>query len=85
MLRGSDEIDALVVPRDGSLSCARVQPNCTARVMNLDGARRIIFSTLREISTDEELTYDYKFAADDTAEKKIPCSCGAAKCRRWLN
>jgi len=29
----------------------------------------------------EELTYDYQFTSDEL----IPCNCGAAKCRRFLN
>jgi histone-lysine N-methyltransferase SETD1 len=64
-----------------------VQPNCTARVMNLDGAKRIIFSTLQEIAPGEEFTYDYKFAPDSDPAKRhtIPCNCGAAICRKWLN
>merc|ERR1712159_301633 len=48
-------------------------PNCTARVMNLEGSRRIIFSTLREIGEGEELTYDYKFNAESDPALKVPC------------
>ena len=79
-------------PRNGcrlAILCltARVppQPNCTARVMNLDGSRRIIFSTVREVAKDEELTYDYKFSAESDPAKRVPCSCGSAACRKWLN
>eukprot|EP01046_Picozoa_sp_COSAG06_P015967 COSAG06_NODE_1041_length_10982_cov_6.205366_10_plen_324_part_00 len=61
------------------------QPNCTARVMNLEGSRRIIFSTVREIEKDEELTYDYKFCPESDPALKVPCSCGAVSCRGWLN
>ena len=30
----------------------------------------------------QEVTYDYKFPEEDV---KIPCLCGAEKCRKWLN
>ena len=31
----------------------------------------------------QEITYDYMFAIDEA--DKVPCSCGAAKCRGWMN
>ena len=53
--------------------------------MNLDGSRRIIFSTVREIDKDEELTYDYKFAPETDPALKVPCGCKSDICRGWLN
>lgn len=71
----------------GAWRADTTQPNCTARVMTLDGAKRIIFITLREIAPGEEFTYDYKFAPDNDPTKRntIPCNCGAVTCRKWLN
>ena len=34
------------------------------------------------IFVGEELTYDYKFAQEDD---KLPCYCGAKKCRKYMN
>ena len=36
----------------------------------------------RALSPGEEVTYDYKFPIED---EKIPCLCGAVKCRKFLN
>jgi len=33
---------------------------------------------------DEELSCDYKFNFEDDSNK-IPCMCGAQKCRKWMN
>ena len=50
--------------------------------MEPDGARRIVVFALRAIEGGEEITYDYKLP---TEAIKIPCHCGAAECRGYLN
>ncbi|XP_066495898.1 histone-lysine N-methyltransferase 2A [Tiliqua scincoides] len=60
------------------------EPNCYSRVINIDGQKHIVIFATRKISRGEELTYDYKFPLED-ASNKLPCSCGAKKCRRFLN
>lgn len=60
-------------------------PSCLARVLTLDGARRIVMYTRRDIRRGEELTYDYKFPLEDDPAKKIICLCGARNCRGTLN
>lgn len=60
-------------------------PSCLARVMTLDGARRIVMYARRDIRRGEELTYDYKFPLEDDPTKKISCLCGARNCRGTLN
>ena len=50
------------------------QPNCSARVINVEGTKRIVIYANREIDDGEEITYDYKFPIE---EDKIPCLCGA--------
>ncbi|KAI8924972.1 histone methyltransferase, partial [Entophlyctis helioformis] len=52
-------------------------PNCSAKVISVDGTKRIVIYANREIDEGEELTYDYKFPIE---EDKIPCLCGSAVC-----
>lgn len=42
----------------------------------------ILYMSLREIRKGEELTIDYNFDKD---VERIPCSCGAARCRGTIN
>ena len=42
-----------------------------------------LLHALRDVERGEELTYDYKFELED--DDKVPCNCGAAKCRVWMN
>nr|XP_015192943.1 PREDICTED: histone-lysine N-methyltransferase 2A isoform X3 [Lepisosteus oculatus] len=60
------------------------EPNCYSRVINIDGQKHIVIFALRKIYRGEELTYDYKFPIED-AGNKLPCNCGAKKCRKFLN
>lgn len=57
-------------------------PNCYSKVIAVFGQKHIIIYALRKIYKGEELTYDYKFPKEDV---KIPCSCGARRCRKFLN
>lgn len=58
------------------------QPNCYAKVINVDEQKKIVIYSRREISVNEEVTYDYKFPLED---KKIHCHCGSLECRGTLN
>ncbi|XP_038668949.1 uncharacterized protein LOC119974252 [Scyliorhinus canicula] len=60
------------------------EPNCYSRVINVEGQKHIVIFAMRKIYRGEELTYDYKFPIED-ANNKLPCNCGAKKCRRFLN
>ncbi|OCT73483.1 histone-lysine N-methyltransferase 2B [Xenopus laevis] len=60
------------------------EPNCYSRVIHVEGQKHIVIFALRSIYCGEELTYDYKFPIED-ASNKLPCNCGAKKCRRFLN
>ena len=81
-------------------------PNCTAKIIRVDGDKRIVIYALRDIargksggrftpcrqsgfanrhSTDEELTYDYKFEREMGSEDRIPCLCGSTGCKGFLN
>lgn len=59
-------------------------PNCTARVVTVDGDKRIVIYSKRLIEKGEEITYDYKFAREDEASK-IECLCGSKCCQKYLN
>jgi histone-lysine N-methyltransferase SETD1 len=37
------------------------------------------------IIKDEELTYDYKFDREIGSTDRIPCLCGTAACKGFLN
>jgi SET domain-containing protein len=53
-------------------------PNLVARILK----NHIIYMSRRDIRTGEELTVDYHF---DKNVEKVPCRCGALKCRGTIN
>ncbi|OAQ96293.1 hypothetical protein LLEC1_00141 [Akanthomyces lecanii] len=60
-------------------------PNCTAKIIKVEGSKRIVIYALREITMNEELTYDYKFEREIGSLDRIPCLCGTAACKGFLN
>lgn len=60
-------------------------PSCTAKIIKVEGQKRIVIYALRDIAADEELTYDYKFEKEENGEERIPCLCGAPGCKGFLN
>jgi SET domain-containing protein len=54
------------------------EPNLAARIVK----GHILYMSLRNIKAGEELTVDYHF---DKKVERIPCKCGAAKCRGTIN
>lgn len=57
-------------------------PNCYAKIITVDGHKKIVIYSKRDIDVNEEITYDYKFPLED---EKIPCLCGSQGCRGFLN
>ncbi|BFZ63365.1 histone methyltransferase set1 [Saitoella coloradoensis] len=57
-------------------------PSCTAKIITVNGQKKIVIYAQRRIEEGEELTYDYKFPRE---EVKIPCFCGSANCKGTLN
>jgi SET domain-containing protein len=53
-------------------------PNLEARILK----GHIIYVSLRPIKRGEELTVDYHF---DKKVERVPCRCGALKCRGTIN
>ncbi|KAL2197659.1 SET1-like protein [Corynascus similis CBS 632.67] len=60
-------------------------PNCTAKIIKVEGSKRIVIYALRDIAQNEELTYDYKFERELGSTDRIPCLCGTAACKGFLN
>jgi len=60
-------------------------PNCATRVVDIGGQNRIGIFSKRPIAVGEELCYDYMFEFEEEDPMRIPCLCGAATCRGWLN
>ncbi|HWF47826.1 MAG TPA: SET domain-containing protein-lysine N-methyltransferase [Bryobacteraceae bacterium] len=54
------------------------EPNLVARIVK----GHILYMSLRDIRPGEELTLDYHF---DKKVEKVPCHCGALKCRGTIN
>ncbi|KAM7312228.1 putative mixed-lineage leukemia protein, mll [Ixodes scapularis] len=57
-------------------------PNCYAKVITVEGQKKIVIYSKQPINVNEEITYDYKFPLE---EEKISCLCGAPQCRGFLN
>lgn len=60
-------------------------PSCTAKIIKVDGKKRIVIYALRDIEANEELTYDYKFERETNDAERIRCLCGAPGCKGYLN
>jgi len=59
-------------------------PTCFAQIINVEGFKKIVLYSLRDIRVGDEITYDYKFD-EEPDEQKIPCLCGSKNCRGSLN
>ncbi|KAK4500196.1 hypothetical protein PRZ48_008382 [Zasmidium cellare] len=60
-------------------------PNCTAKIIKVEGTPRIVIYALKDIGKNDELTYDYKFEREIGSDDRIPCLCGSANCKGFLN
>lgn len=60
-------------------------PSCTAKIIKVEGKKRIVIYALRDIEANEELTYDYKFEREINDSERIRCLCGAPGCKGYLN
>ncbi|OON23278.1 SET domain protein [Opisthorchis viverrini] len=75
-------IDATMCGNNGRFINHSCQPNCYAKIITVEGKKKIVIYSKRDINVMEEITYDYKFPYE---EEKIPCQCGASTCRGTLN
>lgn len=60
-------------------------PSCTAKIIKVEGKKRIVIYALRDIEANDELTYDYKFERETNDDERIRCLCGAPGCKGYLN
>ncbi|XP_058169354.1 histone-lysine N-methyltransferase ash1 [Anopheles ziemanni] len=58
-------------------SCA---PNCEMQKWSVNGLFRMALFALRDITPNEELSYDYNFSLFNPSEGQ-PCRCGSEQCR----
>uniref|UniRef100_A0A7R9Z1C3 Histone-lysine N-methyltransferase n=1 Tax=Chlamydomonas euryale TaxID=1486919 RepID=A0A7R9Z1C3_9CHLO len=62
-------------------------PNCYSRTVGVRVAAsgqlrdHVVIFAKRDIRAGDELTYDYRFNGDE----KLPCNCGAERCRGFVN
>ena len=59
-----------------------IQPNCYARIVAIDGEKKVVIFAGQNIRAGEEFTYDYKLPIED---QKLLCHCGAPSCRGTMN
>ena len=64
------------------ISISSLQPNCYAKIITIDGEKKIVIYSKQPIAYGEEITYDYKFPIED---EKIRCLCATKSCRKYLN
>ncbi|XP_076065509.1 histone-lysine N-methyltransferase SETD1-like isoform X2 [Oratosquilla oratoria] len=57
-------------------------PNCYAKIISVEGQKKIVIYSKQPIACGDEITYDYKFPIED---EKIVCLCGASQCKGTLN
>ena len=64
------------------MSTFLLQPNCYAKIINVENEKKIVIYSKYDIKMNDEITYDYKFPIE---EVKIQCLCGTPQCRGFLN
>ncbi|KAF8653398.1 hypothetical protein AX16_003970 [Volvariella volvacea WC 439] len=75
-------VDATKKGNLGRLINHSCDPNCTAKIITINGEKKIVIYAKQDIDLGDEITYDYHFPFE---QDKIPCLCGSAKCRGFLN
>ncbi|OMH81303.1 Histone-lysine N-methyltransferase, H3 lysine-4 specific [Zancudomyces culisetae] len=76
-------VDATMMGNNARFINHSCNPNCTAKVIQADGTKRIVIYAKSDIAAGEEITYDYKFNRDES--DRIRCLCGSVNCRGYLN
>ncbi|CAI5466583.1 unnamed protein product [Closterium sp. Yama58-4] len=81
-------VDATMASNYARMMNHSCNPNCFAKIFDVevkDGhpSAIIVIIARRPIRMGEELTYDYRF--DREEKDRVPCRCGAATCRSFMN
>ncbi|KAL7415904.1 hypothetical protein BDY24DRAFT_337411 [Mrakia frigida] len=84
LFRIDDEsvVDATKKGNLGRLINHCCSPNCTAKIITINGEKKIVIYAKHNIEAGDEITYDYHFPIE---QEKIVCLCGSPKCRGYLN
>lgn len=67
---------------DGGSGAEWINHGCDPNLRERRMRGHVIFFSLRRVGPGEELTTDYRFSP---TAPKVPCKCGAAKCRGSIN
>ena len=74
-------LDATRVGNIANLANHSCEPNAHSRIISCDNAQHVCLFASRDIAPGEEITYDYRYGADEA----LACACGAPTCRGVLN
>lgn len=66
----------------GGSGAEYINHSCDPNLISKIVKGHILYMSLRDIKPGEELTIDYRF---DKKVERVPCRCGAAKCRGTIN
>lgn len=79
-------IDPLLIARFASprLQNHACDPSLYTKIVALDGELRLAFFARCDIQRGQELTYNYRFKAEE-GEERLPCFCYAPNCTGFLN
>ncbi|KAI6132920.1 hypothetical protein EV401DRAFT_1848992 [Pisolithus croceorrhizus] len=77
-------VDATKKGNLGRLINHSCDPNCTAKIITINGEKKIVIYAKQDIELGDEITYG-KYYHFPIEQDKIPCLCGSAKCRGYLN
>jgi len=86
MFRVPDEDEIIDATMTGNMarfinhSC---DPNAKTDWIVIGPKKKIVIFATRNVTPGEEITYDYLFDLDE--QDLVPCHCGAANCKRWMN
>lgn len=66
----------------GGCGAEYINHSCEPNLITWETPRRILLISKRAIRAGEELTYDYRFGAD---QEPYECRCGSRRCRGTIN
>ena len=77
--------DATILGNVARYINASCTPNCYTQIITAGENKRIVIYAKKDIMRGEELCYDYMFAHEFNATKRILCTCGSRGCSGFLN